>query len=98
MPISPISSNAKGTIACAKRAARLPSATAIADRQRALHERLSTLGDAPFTAAQRRAFLDTFFATRSGREKPGRFWRIDFETLQPTDAQLEASNATIEVE
>ena len=76
----------------------MPSATANADQDRALYDRLTTLNDVPFTAAQRRAFLDTFFATRSGREKPGRFWRIDFETLQPTQAQLDVANATIEVE
>jgi Fe-S cluster assembly protein SufD len=76
----------------------LPSATAVADQGRALYDRLATLDDVPFTAARRREFLDAFFATPSGREKPGRYWRVDFETLHPTRAQLEASSATIDVE
>jgi Fe-S cluster assembly protein SufD len=76
----------------------LPSATAVAQQDRALYDRLATLNDPPFTAAQRGAALDTFFATQSGREKPSRYWRVDFETLQPTSAQLDASDVTIEVD
>ncbi len=77
----------------------MPSgATAVAEHDRALYDRLATQRRPPFTAAQRRAFLDTFFATHSGREKPGRFWRMDFETLQPTLAQLDAADAAIDVE
>lgn len=76
----------------------MPSATAIAGEDRALYERLARLDEHPFSAAQRRGFLDAFFATPSGRERPNRFWRVDFETLQPTHAQLEASGVTIEAE
>lgn len=32
---------------------------------------------------ERGAELDAFARTRSGREKPGRFWKIDLETLAP---------------
>ena len=77
----------------------MPSgAPAVADERGALYDRLEALRDLPFTAAQRRAFLDAFLSTRSGREKPGPYWRMDFETLQPTRAQLEAGDLTIDVD
>src|SRR5579875_1713733 len=93
-----IASNVKGTIACARRQERLPNAGATLERDNALYDRLARLGDAPFTASQRQGFLDTFFATPSGREKPGRFWRMDFEALQPALAQLDAGNGAIDVQ
>lgn len=34
--------------------------------------------------------LERFQSRHSGREKPGRYWRIDLETLAPTAEQLEA--------
>jgi Fe-S cluster assembly protein SufD len=76
----------------------LPSATVLAGAERALYERAAKLDDLPLDAAQRQAALDRFLSTRSGREKPNRYWRIDFETLQPTEAQLDAGDMTIEVE
>jgi len=54
------------------------------------YERLGRTPAAPFTQEERRVALDRFFALRSGREKPGRFWRIDFETLSPSAAAIDA--------
>lgn len=76
----------------------MPSATAVAEHDRTLYDRLTTLGDLPFSVEERRTFLDAFFATRSGREKPGRYWRMDFETLAPTEAQLAAGSLALDVE
>ena len=42
--------------------------------------------------------LDRFFATPSGREKPGRFWRMDFETIVPDADAVAPIGARIEVE
>jgi Fe-S cluster assembly protein SufD len=66
-----------------------PSTTATA--RQALYERLGGVPAVPFTPEDRRLALDRFFALRSGREKPGRFWRIDFETLAPSPAAVDAA-------
>ncbi|HEX3457015.1 MAG TPA: Fe-S cluster assembly protein SufD [Candidatus Baltobacteraceae bacterium] len=55
------------------------------------YERLAGTPAAPFTPEERRFALDRFFALRSGREKPGRFWRIDFETLAPSVTAIGSS-------
>lgn len=49
----------------------------------ALHERLSGFDDVVLERAEREIALERFAATASGREKPGRFWRIDLESLAP---------------
>jgi Fe-S cluster assembly protein SufD len=41
--------------------------------------------------AQRRAALERFAALHSGREHPGRYWRIDLETLAPDAATVTPS-------
>lgn len=58
-----------------------------------LYERLAAVPDLPFTREARARALERFVATRSGREKPGRFWRIDFETLTPDAGSVELSSA-----
>jgi len=45
---------------------------------------------------ERSAELHAFEQTRSGREKPGRYWRIDLETLAPSAAATVAGGVTIE--
>jgi Fe-S cluster assembly protein SufD len=72
-------------------------ATAVVVQDNPLYDRLATLPGVPFTATQRRGFLDAFFATHSGREKPGRYWRRDFETLQPSAEQLDGATPAIEI-
>jgi Fe-S cluster assembly protein SufD len=69
---------------------------AASDRER-LYERLPHSAALPFAPEDRRRALDRFFSLPSGREKPGRFWRIDFETIAPT-AAMATSDARYTVE
>src|SRR5581483_10627089 len=46
----------------------------------------------------RRRALDRFFALPSGREKPGRFWRVDFEAIVPDEEAVAPAGARIDVE
>jgi Fe-S cluster assembly protein SufD len=80
--------------------APLPSATPLADEPRIapLFEWLATVPEGPFTREQRTRALERFASTHSRREKPGRFWRIDFETLTPDGGALELSGAIASVE
>jgi Fe-S cluster assembly protein SufD len=49
------------------------------------------------TPEERSAALTAFAQTRSGREKPGRYWKIDLETLVPNvSANGAAGSVTIE--
>lgn len=59
-----------------------------------LHERLTAFGDAPVALDARRRLLDRFLSLRSGREKPGRFWRVDFEAMVPSAATIETGAGT----
>lgn len=48
-----------------------------------LHARLSGFDPDVLAPEVRSKALDRFFALRSGRERPGRYWRVDLETLAP---------------
>ena len=63
----------------------MPSAPAPATRPatQRLYERLDRSTTRRSRSMSARALLDRFFALPSGREKPGRFWRIDFESILP---------------
>ncbi len=61
-----------------------------------LYEKLSSL-DGPFDASARKAALERFFSLRSGREKPGRFWRVDFETIAPTAGAIDVSGRSLRI-
>jgi Fe-S cluster assembly protein SufD len=63
-----------------------------------LYERLGAFDDALLGAADRRDALDRFFSLRSGREKPGRFWRVDFETILPDARAIEPAAAQVSFE
>ncbi|HEX4012977.1 MAG TPA: Fe-S cluster assembly protein SufD [Candidatus Cybelea sp.] len=63
-----------------------------------LFDRLATLPNTPLTHEQRRAAVERFLAVRSGRERAGRFWRIDFETLLPDIARLDLNPAMVTVD
>src|SRR5579871_2858227 len=79
-----ISSSAKGTTSCARRRESLSSAlTSEASAAEGLYERLASLGDAPLSLDERTRLLERFFALPSRREKPGRFWRVDFDSIIP---------------
>ncbi len=69
------------------------------DRNEGLHQRLDTLGleEALVSREQRRRALERFVRLPSGREKPGRFWRVDFESVAPTPHAV-ASTANVTAE
>ncbi|HEY1869083.1 MAG TPA: Fe-S cluster assembly protein SufD [Candidatus Cybelea sp.] len=69
-----------------------------AESRDSLYERLDALDAAPLDRDTRRRALDRFFALPSGRERPGRFWRVDFETIVPDADAVASSGAQIEVE
>lgn len=50
------------------------------------------------SADQRATALERFFSQRSGRERPGRFWRVDFETLAPAADAIDLSLANAQIE
>jgi Fe-S cluster assembly protein SufD len=77
----------------------LPSAATIAAPERnALHERLDALDATVVDRDTRACALDRFFTLPSGREKPGRFWRVDFESIVPDAAAVTPAGAQIAVE
>jgi Fe-S cluster assembly protein SufD len=76
----------------------LSAAAPAASPPQELYGRLAAFGEAPFSLQERERALDRFFAQRSERERPGRFWRIDFETLVPSADAVAASGAAVRVE
>lgn len=52
----------------------------------------------PFDRGARTASLERFFSLRSGRERPGRFWRIDFETIAPSAGAIELDEGAVRIE
>ncbi len=62
------------------------------------YERLASFDGALLSLDARTRALDRFFATPSGREKPGRFWRVDFETIAPDVGAIDASPGEVTVE
>ncbi len=62
-----------------------------------LYRRLDAFDRSQFGLEQRYRALDRFFALPSGREKPGRFWRVDFETIAPPAAQIEPGAGTASI-
>ncbi|MBV9700547.1 MAG: Fe-S cluster assembly protein SufD [Candidatus Eremiobacteraeota bacterium] len=75
------------------------SPSAATEDGRELFARLDSLqlDAAVLSPAKRRDALERFLATRSGREKPGRFWRIDFERIVPEPNAIRSA-ATVTVE
>ena len=63
-----------------------------------LYTRLASFDAAPFSLETRTRALDRFFSTASGREKPGHFWRVDFEAIVPDPEAIEVSPASVSVE
>ncbi len=64
----------------------------------ALYDVLASVGAAPIAIDERSRALDRFFSTPSGREKPGRFWKVDFETLEPDASAIDTGSANMRVE
>lgn len=74
----------------------MPNATEEIARTDQLHERLAALGGAPFSFDERRRLLERFVSLPSERAKPGRFWRVDFETIVPDAASIDVGGSTVE--
>jgi Fe-S cluster assembly protein SufD len=74
----------------------LPNAAAETTPAEDLHERLASFGDAPLTLEARKQLLDRSLSLPSGREKPGRFWRIDFESMLPDAAAIGVARSSVE--
>ena len=72
--------------------------TPVPARTHELYARLGPFDDALLDARTRSEALDRFFALPSGREKPGRFWRVDFEALAPEAGAIDPEAAEISVE
>jgi Fe-S cluster assembly protein SufD len=64
----------------------------------ALYGRIDALDGVIVEHDTRRRALERFFALPSGREKPGRFWRIDFEKIVPEEAAIGAAGSRIDIE
>jgi Fe-S cluster assembly protein SufD len=64
----------------------------------ALYEKLASFDESPLDLGARRAALDRFFSLPSGREKPGRFWKVDFETILPDAAAIDVSTYNLRVD
>jgi Fe-S cluster assembly protein SufD len=45
----------------------------------------------------RSAALERFFSTRSGRERTGRYWRVDIEAIAPDPETIAVSNGTVRI-
>jgi Fe-S cluster assembly protein SufD len=63
-----------------------------------LYERLAAFDGAPLELDARTRALDRFFSLSSGREKPGHFWRVDFESIVPDPRAIEVGAAEVTVE
>ena len=68
------------------------------DATQELYYRVATLGPSPFSIEQRTRALDRFVSLRSGREKPGRFWRVHFESIAPEAGAIDLSAGNVRVE
>ena len=64
----------------------------------ALHQRLSTLDGAIVSSQDRAEALDRFSNTGSGRQKIGRFWRIDLDAIAPDAAGIAADGLTVRID
>ncbi len=60
-----------------------------------LYERLASCDGTLVDAAARSRALDRFFSLPSGHERPGRFWRVDFESLVPEAAAIDRNGGEI---
>lgn len=59
--------------------------------------RLLPFADEYFSLEARTAALQRFFDVPSGRERPGRYWRVDLDAIDIDDLQLDPENGSVEV-
>jgi Fe-S cluster assembly protein SufD len=63
-----------------------------------LRERLSVFGDGVLNRELRMQALDRFFATRSGRERPGRYWKIDLDSVAPSPQSIAGVSGSVSID
>ncbi len=56
-----------------------------------------SLGDDALAEDVRRAALERFRALPSGRERPGRYWRVDLDALTIDDLRIDSSSGSVEI-
>ncbi len=71
----------------------MPSAIARAVAPENLEDAIAALDQAVLDAPARKALLSRSFELPSGREKPGRFWKIDLEALDYTTLSVRPASA-----
>jgi Fe-S cluster assembly protein SufD len=73
------------------------SSTAIAPAHE-LYRKLPTLDGLPLGGEARAEALERFFSLPSRREKPGRFWRVDFESMVPNPDSIDIDASAVAIE
>ena len=63
-----------------------------------LHARLTPFDPALLSLDLRTEALERFYSTRSGRERAGRYWRIDVEAIAPDIETIAPSNGAVRIE
>lgn len=63
-----------------------------------LYDVVASFDGALLSHKERVRALDEFFARRSGREKPGRFWRVDLDSIAPDPRALDGGGGSLTIE
>lgn len=63
-----------------------------------LYAKLPQLDGSPISRDARLGALERFFAMPSRRERPGRFWKVDFDSVVPDAASIDVDVANVAVE
>jgi Fe-S cluster assembly protein SufD len=71
---------------------------AAAPDTRELYERLGAFDETSIAFEERNRALDNFFSLHSDRERPGRFWRVDFESIVPDAGAIDAHAGELRIE
>lgn len=76
----------------------LKTPEAIAPLDATAYERLAAFDATLRPSEERRALLERFFTTRAGRERPGRYWKIDLDAIAPDPDSVSSPAGTMRVE
>jgi Fe-S cluster assembly protein SufD len=71
--------------------------TSSEQRAELLPKLLGTFADDTLTLESREAALERFALLPSGRERPGRYWRVDLDAIRVEDLPLSAKGGTVEI-
>jgi Fe-S cluster assembly protein SufD len=62
-----------------------------------LHERLASFDIAVLSQDRRTQALDRCLSSKSGRERPGRYWRVDLEAILPNAAAIDGIAGSVRI-